>query len=68
MGITELNHINIRTCKMEETKDFFVNIVDLLITSSILSIFDKIFKLLISDLINSKFLSILIVYYQIVIK
>ena len=29
MGITELNHINIRTCKMEETKDFFVNIVGL---------------------------------------
>lgn len=29
MGITELNHINIRTVKMEATKDFFVNIVGL---------------------------------------
>ena len=29
MGITELNHINIRTTKMEETKDFFIDIVGL---------------------------------------
>ena len=29
MAITELNHINIRTVKMEETKDFFVDVVGL---------------------------------------
>ena len=29
MAINELNHINIRTVKMEETKDFFVNVVGL---------------------------------------
>ena len=29
MAISELNHINIRTDKMEETKDFFVDIVGL---------------------------------------
>ena len=29
MAITDLNHINIRTEKMEETKDFFVDIVGL---------------------------------------
>ena len=29
MAIHELNHINIRTTKMEETKDFFVDVVGL---------------------------------------
>jgi catechol 2,3-dioxygenase-like lactoylglutathione lyase family enzyme len=29
MAIKELNHINIRTDKMEETKDFFVDVVGL---------------------------------------
>lgn len=29
MAITGLNHINIRTMKMEETKDFFVDVVGL---------------------------------------
>jgi catechol 2,3-dioxygenase-like lactoylglutathione lyase family enzyme len=29
MAISELNHINIRTDKMEETKDFFVDVVGL---------------------------------------
>ena len=29
MAINELNHINIRTVKMEETKDFFVDVVGL---------------------------------------
>ncbi len=29
MAIKELNHINIRTPKMEETKDFFVDVVGL---------------------------------------
>ena len=29
MAINELNHINIRTMKMEETKDFFVDLVGL---------------------------------------
>ena len=29
MTISELNHINIRTVLMEETKDFFVNVVGL---------------------------------------
>ena len=29
MAIRELNHINIRTVKMEETKDFFVDVVGL---------------------------------------
>lgn len=31
MAIKELNHINIRTDKMEETKDFFVDVVGLTI-------------------------------------
>ena len=29
MAINELNHINIRTVKMEETKDFFIDVVGL---------------------------------------
>jgi len=29
MAINELNHINIRTTKMEETKDFYVNVLGL---------------------------------------
>lgn len=29
MAITSLNHINIRTMKMEETKDFYVDVVGL---------------------------------------
>ena len=29
MAINELNHINIRTVKMEETKNFFVDVVGL---------------------------------------
>lgn len=29
MAISELNHINVRTTKMEETKDFYVDVVGL---------------------------------------
>ena len=38
MAINELNHINIRTVKMEETKDFFVDVVGLR------SVFGRIFR------------------------